>query len=142
MLYSNVIEQSQVCKYIRSLRDSIKYPILLLCVNGIMEIWGGTVSLYTGGSYMASIAILPLVVTICDCIPPHISENYVLFTNPGIRRIAKVFIFMIVSGGCMFGVHLMLGEFFHAQWVVDAPDYTEQVARVVGQVGESIKFLP
>ncbi len=132
---------SDIRNYMTSLRDSIKYPLVILLFNVGCAVWSGMTA-HDAVDYIVSCMILPIVVVVSDYIPPHIPDNYTLGANPGIKRIAKVGIFILISAGVMFGVHVLAAPWFSSEWVVQSPDAIERASRIMYQVGDSLKFLP
>lgn len=130
-----------IWSYITPLRDSIIYPLAILMFNLLGTLCAG-ISVYDMVDYIVSLMILPIVVTVSDYIPPHIQDNYTIGSYPGMRRIAKVGVFVLVSHVIMFAVHVVAASWFYSSWVVQAPDATERASRIAYQVGKSICFLP
>lgn len=142
MNHTKKAQSSRRYGYIRSLRDSIKYPLIILCITAIYDMCAGAFTWSMFCDYIASIAIFPLAVFISDYIPPHIAENYTLFTNPGMKRVIKTLVFAFVATGCMFCVYLLLPNIFYSHEVINTSDSIERLALLMGNVSESIKFLP
>lgn len=133
-------------KYLLSFRDSIKYSLFFILWNVVYDlVIKFDVSKITLFDYMVSLVALPIVIILSDMLPPHIKENYTFFTNPGIKRVLKVVIFSILAFIVMFCVHqmadLLVSDVSYTQRVTNAKD-EEWFALVMGEVGNSIKFIP
>ena len=125
-----------------SMRDAVLYPVCIMIVMSITDIAALGLSWSIIADYIASIAILPFTVMLCDYIPPHIAGNYRLLSNPGIKRIVKIGIFMIVATVCMMCVHYTLPSIFYDQSVMYTVDNVDYVACIIGHAAESVKFIP
>jgi len=142
MLHTTYTSFTQYAYRLSSVRDAVFYPACIMIVTAITDMATGVLSWPIVADYIASIAVFPVTVMLCDYIPPYIAHNYTILTNPGMKRIVKMCIFMFVATMCMLCVHIVLPDIFRDERVPYIIDQIERTATVVGHAAGSIKFLP